>query len=38
MVHTGNTLDHYTFNWRDGRMALALGLGALSLFSPCRLN
>lgn len=21
-------LDHYTFNWRDGRMALALGLGA----------
>jgi tRNA-specific adenosine deaminase 3 len=20
-------LDHYTFNWRDGRMALALGLG-----------
>lgn len=22
-------LDHYTFNWRDGRMALALGLGSL---------
>lgn len=22
------TLDHYTFKWRDGRMALALGLGA----------
>ena len=22
-------LDHYTFKWRDGRMALALGLGAL---------
>lgn len=21
-------LDHYTFKWRDGRMALALGLGA----------
>ena len=21
-------LDHYTFVWRDGRMALALGLGA----------
>lgn len=21
-------LDHYTFNWPDGRMALALGLGA----------
>ena len=20
-------LDHYTFKWRDGRMALALGLG-----------
>ena len=20
-------LDHYTFRWRDGRMALALGLG-----------
>jgi len=20
-------LDHYTFNWKDGRMALALGLG-----------
>ena len=20
-------LDHYTFVWRDGRMALALGLG-----------
>ena len=27
-------LDHYTFNWRDGRMALALGLGELSLLSP----
>ncbi|KAG6336756.1 hypothetical protein ID866_2325 [Astraeus odoratus] len=24
-------LDHYTFNWRDGRMALALGLGASRL-------
>jgi tRNA-specific adenosine deaminase 3 len=22
-------LDHYTFTWRDGRMALALGLGLL---------
>ncbi|KAH8108710.1 hypothetical protein DFH11DRAFT_1516492 [Phellopilus nigrolimitatus] len=22
-------LDHYTFNWPDGRMALALGLGSL---------
>ncbi|KAG1774839.1 hypothetical protein EV702DRAFT_974229 [Suillus placidus] len=22
-------LDHYTFKWRDGRMALALGLGSL---------
>ncbi|KAH7922040.1 hypothetical protein BV22DRAFT_992990, partial [Leucogyrophana mollusca] len=22
-------LDHYTFSWRDGRMALALGLGSL---------
>ncbi|KAI5986213.1 hypothetical protein EDD15DRAFT_2582067 [Pisolithus albus] len=22
-------LDHYTFNWRDGRMALALGMGSL---------
>ncbi|KZT64622.1 hypothetical protein DAEQUDRAFT_601696 [Daedalea quercina L-15889] len=22
-------LDHYTFRWRDGRMALALGLGSL---------
>ena len=22
-------LDHYTFNWRDGRMALALGLGEI---------
>ncbi|KIK95314.1 hypothetical protein PAXRUDRAFT_827152 [Paxillus rubicundulus Ve08.2h10] len=22
-------LDHYTFTWRDGRMALALGLGSL---------
>ena len=22
-------LDHYTFNWPDGRMALALGLGTL---------
>ncbi|KAK7469099.1 tRNA-specific adenosine deaminase subunit tad3 [Stygiomarasmius scandens] len=22
-------LDHYTFNWKDGRMALALGLGSL---------
>ncbi|KIJ64466.1 hypothetical protein HYDPIDRAFT_45162, partial [Hydnomerulius pinastri MD-312] len=22
-------LNHYTFNWRDGRMALALGLGSL---------
>ncbi|KAI6114114.1 hypothetical protein F5141DRAFT_986933, partial [Pisolithus sp. B1] len=21
-------LDHYTFKWRDGRIALALGLGA----------
>jgi len=27
-------LDHYTFKCRDGRMALALGLGAL-LFSSC---
>lgn len=26
-------LDHYTFRWRDGRMALALGLGASSLAS-----
>jgi len=31
-------LDHYTFNWRDGRMALALGLGASPLFFPCRLD
>ncbi|RDB17880.1 SET domain-containing protein 7 [Hypsizygus marmoreus] len=23
------TLDHYTFKWSDGRMALALGLGSL---------
>ena len=23
-------LDHYTFKWRDGKMALALGLGALT--------
>lgn len=23
-------LDHYAFRWRDGRMALALGLGASS--------
>ncbi|KDQ20811.1 hypothetical protein BOTBODRAFT_86667, partial [Botryobasidium botryosum FD-172 SS1] len=22
-------LDHYTFVWRDGRMALALGLGSI---------
>ena len=29
-------LDHYTFKWRDGRMALALGLGALTAYlSPC---
>ena len=27
-------LDHYTFVWRDGRMALALGLGA----SPIRIS
>ncbi|KAI0274210.1 cytidine deaminase-like protein [Russula aff. rugulosa BPL654] len=27
MAHT--ILDHYTFKWRDGRMALALGLGSL---------
>lgn len=27
-VHGRHTvLDHYTFKWRDGRMALALGLG-----------
>ncbi|EIW59058.1 uncharacterized protein TRAVEDRAFT_121121 [Trametes versicolor FP-101664 SS1] len=25
-------LDHYTFKWRDGRMALALGLGAEYFF------
>jgi tRNA-specific adenosine deaminase 3 len=25
-------LDHYTFKWRDGRMALALGLGALTVY------
>lgn len=23
-------LDHYTFTWRDGRMALPLGLGRLT--------
>jgi tRNA-specific adenosine deaminase 3 len=23
-------LDHYAFKWKDGRMALALGLGALA--------
>jgi hypothetical protein len=31
-------LDHYTFKWRDGRMALALGLGVqtrLSISMPC---
>ncbi|KAL4073156.1 hypothetical protein V8B97DRAFT_1869217 [Scleroderma yunnanense] len=28
-------LDHYTFNWRDGRMALALGLGSLFNHSEC---
>jgi tRNA-specific adenosine deaminase 3 len=27
-------LDHYTFKWRDGRMALALGLGAPASPSP----
>lgn len=31
-------LDHYAFNWRDGRMALPLGLGALRLLFPCRLD
>lgn len=30
-------LDHYTFKWRDGRMALALGLGA-SQHSLCQEN
>jgi hypothetical protein len=25
-------LDHYTFKWRDGRMALALGLGKAAIF------
>ncbi len=30
-------LDHYTFKWRDGRMALALGLGARYFFKA-RLN
>ena len=29
-------LDHYTFVWRDGRMALALGLGALFYISGAR--
>ncbi|VDB95755.1 unnamed protein product [Peniophora sp. CBMAI 1063] len=29
-AHAKHTvLDHYTFKWRDGRMALALGLGSL---------
>ena len=31
-------LDHYTFKWRDGRMALALGLGTQrrpAYLSPC---
>ena len=27
-------LDHYTFNWPDGRMALALGLGLSSVGVP----
>ena len=27
-------LDHYTFEWRDGRMALALGLGAFTCLYP----
>lgn len=27
-------LDHYTFNWKDGRMALALGLGMHSVCVP----
>lgn len=34
-------LDHYTFNWPDGRMALSLGLGELVtiyLRSGCLLN
>lgn len=34
-------LDHYTFKWRDGRMALALGLGActdLNLTCPIALS
>jgi len=31
-------LDHYTFEWRDGRMALALGLGALAHFPPDRVS
>lgn len=26
-------LDHYTFKWRDGRMALALGLGSTVVVS-----
>lgn len=29
-------LDHYTFKWRDGRMALALGLGARCRQSPSK--
>lgn len=27
-------LDQYTFNWPDGRMALALGLG-VEIYSDC---
>lgn len=30
-------LDHYTFVWRDGRMALALGLGS-SILRTQQLN
>ena len=29
-------LDHYTFKWRDGRMALALGLGTQTCLSQYR--
>ncbi|SRR6266436_9805146 len=31
-------LDHYTFIWRDGRIALALGLGALTCLSLLQLS
>lgn len=33
LTHAGKhtILDHYTFKWTDGRMALALGLGVFIL-------